>query len=322
LAELNIELQQMGGLRRQDHWRRNYYRFPYMVGSPFSAVRQRFIDTFINSEDMNAQGQIIPRMDAENNYRLSEKWAHALEEIGMRGGIPLDTNEEIQAQLGSYYSNGRPTGQIIFDGYESPATPILVKYSKRKYLQDMLRCGMVRICPASSYSASMHNYAIRDSELTREFIIPTFRERLRGETQTKYEGRQIVFGTSDLVISVTSSDFYAYCLSDSIYYRLPDDFDADAALVIRDPRRFVHAVRSAFRKLMRGFRAYSGPVDYYDPYTDYGRVRIPEMCKHFRYSYQREYRIAFIPGQSHIVPVDTVVLNIGSMVDYADLRSV
>jgi hypothetical protein len=46
---------------------------------------------------------------------------------------------------------------------------------------------------------------------------------------------------------VVCPDYFLYSLCDHIYYRLPTDFDADAALIIRDPALFTQRVISNFQ---------------------------------------------------------------------------
>ncbi len=85
-------------------------------------------------------------------------------------------------------------------------------------------------------------------------------------------------------------DYYLLSLCDHIYYRMPTDFGADSALIIRDPPKFTQRVISSFLASWLDWDAMAGPVTYYDPYLDYNKVTTPEMSKHFGYAYQREVR--------------------------------
>jgi hypothetical protein len=290
-----------------------------MLGSSYEAVRQRWVDTFINVNDINENGQITPRADLADDFLHFQKFTHALEELGGRGGIPTDTSADLRAIFDGYFAHGEPLGLQTLRAYARPNGPFLVKYSRFQFLEETYRLGRLRISPASSYAAQIHNYAVRDAELERPVVVPTFRERLRGETEFLYEGRVIRYGADDLIIPVVVPDFYIYCLSAAIYYRLPTDFDADAALVIRDPKQFIFRIKQAFRKARPGYRAVSGEVLYYDPYTDHRNLSQPQMTKHLRYAYQREHRIAFVPDRHATLPDQPIFLDIGSMTDYADL---
>lgn len=183
----------------------------------------------------------------------------------------------------------------------------------------MLREGSIRVCPASYYNDTGHNGAIRDDEISRIFSIPTYRERLDGVTHTIIQGHRLDFHDDDIELPVEVSDYFLYSLCDHIYYRMPTDFGADAALVIRDPVRFTKRVISSFLAHYPDWEPMEGPITYYDPYLDYTKFRVPEMAKHFGYSYQREVRIVFRSRRRMTTGLEPVFLNIGSMEEYADL---
>ncbi|PZO73475.1 MAG: hypothetical protein DI640_10555 [Sphingomonas taxi] len=185
----------------------------------------------------------------------------------------------------------------------------------------MLRDGIFRICPASYYSDPGHNTAIQDDEVSRVFCIPTWRERLNGKTYTDIRGHRIEYKNDDIVLPVVFNDYYLYSLCDHIYYRMPTDFGADAALVINDPVRFTQQVISNFLAAYPDWEPLEGPVTYYDPYLDYTKFRVPEMAKPFGYSYQREVRIAFKPRRRPAKKLDPIFLKIGPMDEYAELLS-
>ena len=128
-----------------------------------------------------------------------------------------------------------------------------------------------------------------------------------------------MFGNDDIAIPVVVHDYYMFSLCDHIYYRLPTDFDADAALIIRDPVHFSQRVISAFLAKWPEWEPIYGPIAYFDPYRDYNKVRVPEMSKHFGYAYQREIRIAFRAKQSTVTGLQPEHITVGSMTDYADL---
>jgi hypothetical protein len=210
----------------------------------------------------------------------------------------------------------------MFAGYAAPSSPFLVKYGQRKFLEPMLRGGSMRICNAGFYNNQAFLDAVKDDEINKTFFIPTFRERLAGQHALDFQGHRIPFGNDDLVMPVEVPDYYLFSLCDHIYYRLPTDFNADAALIIRDPIRFSQRVISAFLALRPDWDPLYGPVTYYDPYRDYTKLRIPQMSKHFGYSYQREVRIAFRAKRPLRTTLQPEYLTVGSMADYAELVSV
>lgn len=179
--------------------------------------------------------------------------------------------------------------------------------------------GAIRICPASYYNDTGHNAAVRDDETSRVFCIPTYRERLNGITHTDIQGHRLEYKDDDIVFPVVVPDYFLYSLCDYIYYRMPTDFGADAAIVIRDPLRFTQRIISSFLAQFPEWEPMQGPVTYYDPYLDHTKFRIPEMAKHFGYSYQREVRIAFRSKRRVTSKLEPVFIKIGLMDEYADL---
>jgi hypothetical protein len=308
-----------GTLARHDWWRYHYYKYPYLAGAPDGRVAARFRDIFINLAELNSDGKIGIRPGHDDNDGLIQKFTHLLEEWNSRGGLPGDVVADARKPILKYFEHGDPTGVKLFSRFDPPSTPFLVKYSRREFLEPMLKKGIIRICPASYYADPKHIDAVRDSETLRHFFIPTFRERLEGKVSVKYDGRDVKFNDDDIVIPLLVPDYFLFCLCGRIYYRLPTDFDADAALIIRDKDIFCQRVISAFLAQHPEWVPFSGEITYYDPYLDYTKMTLPEMTKHFGYSYQREYRIAFKPT-SHIKgPLAPEFITIGPMSGYAEL---
>jgi hypothetical protein len=207
----------------------------------------------------------------------------------------------------------------MFRGYQPPASPYVVKYGRKEFLEPMLREGAIRICPASFYQDPSLISSIQDDEIRRTFFIPTFRERLAGQTSIEFQGHQIKFDNDDIVLPLVCPDYFLFSLSDKIYYRLPTDFDADSALVILDPELFLQRVIGQFLAQNQNWKHLYGPAVYYDPYRDYRKVRVPEMSKHFGYAYQREVRIAFRSKQPIRTGLAPQFLKIGPLTDFAQL---
>lgn len=305
-----------GSLPRSDWWRFQYVSNPYLLGCPDDRLALRFHDVMTNQTELGREG-LIGLLPVDDANEFMRKFTHLLEEYEVRGGLPVW--KSIPRPEVDYFADGGPIATRIFNGYVEPAAPFLVKYGNRQFLEPMLREGSIRICPASYYNDPDHNAAVRDDEITRLFCIPTWRERLDGGTHTEIQGHRIPYDDDDIVLPLVVPDYFLYSLCDQIYYRMPTDFGADAAIVIRDPIRFKQRVISAFLARFPDCEALEGPVTYYDPYLDYTKFRVPEMAKHFGYAYQREVRICFRPKRRTAQPMEPVFLEIGSMEDYADL---
>lgn len=314
------EAEQNGGrLKRHEVWRKDYLSFPYLIGAPDDRIAKRFRDVFINQTELgdNATLGLLP-VDTVDS--LMPKFTHLLEEYGARSGGPPDKIiMEARKPILRYFEDGDPIAVRIFRGYTPPASRFVVKYGQRKFLEPMLHTGRLRISPASYYNDSTHNDAVKDDEIHRTFYIPTFRERLKGIHHIERQGHRIVFGDDDIVVPVVAEDYFLFSLCDHIYYRMPTDFDSDAALIIRDPDLFAQRLVSSFLARWPDWEPEYGPVTYYDPYRDYAKVRVHEMSKNFGYAYQREVRIVLRAKRRPRANLQPEFLDIGPMTDFAEM---
>lgn len=309
-----------GRLRLHEVWRHEYLRQPYLLGTSDERLAARFRDIFVNQTELGNNGLIgLLPVDQTDFMR---KFTHLLEEYSARGGKPpQEVIEAARGPLRRYFENGPPIAKQIFDGYRVPSNRFLVKYGRREFLAPMLERGCVRICPASYYNDDRHNAAVRDDEITRIFCFPTYEERLQGLTHVPVQTHSIPIDDDDVFVAMQMEDYYLLSLCNDVYYRMPTDFDADAALIIRDPDRFVQRIISAFLLARPGWEPLFGPVSYFDPYHDYSAWKVAEMSKHFGYAYQREYRIVFRCPKTQTMALAPEFLEIGSMQDYAELLS-
>ncbi len=311
---------QNGSLKRHEIWRHEYACFPYLLGAPDDRLAARFKDVFINQHELNPYAQIEPRPILGDEHAFMVKFTHLLEEYALRtGGPPVSVISAARLPMLKYFENGEPIATKIFEGYTPPSTPFTVKYGRREFLEPMLHTGRLRICPASFYNDTSHNAAVKDDEIHRTFFIPTFRDRLKGIRHTMVQGHRLEFGDDDIVLPVQAQDYFLLSLCDSIYYRMPTDFDADAALIIRDPMRFAQRVISSFLARYPGWKPLYGPVTYYDPYRDYKKMRVHQMSKPFGYAYQREVRIVMEAPYGRPRALAPEFFDIGPMDDYAEL---
>lgn len=309
-----------GSLLRHELWRQEYLSFPYLIGAPDERVAQRFRDVFMNAMELTGAGQIgLLPVGTSNGFMVN--FTHMLEEYATRSGIPTDVIGDARRPLGAYFENGEPIGVRMFAGYSAPTSSFVVKYGRREFLEPMLRTGRLRICPASYYNDSSHNTAIKDDEVHRTFYVPTFRERLKGIHHIDFEGHRIAFGDDDIVMPVVAPDYFLFSLCDHIYYRMPTDFNSDAALIITNPNIFAQRLISSFLARWPDWEPAYGPVTYFDPYRDYTKVKVHEMSKHFGYSYQREVRIVLRATRRPWLALEPEFLDIGPMTDYAELVS-
>jgi hypothetical protein len=312
-----------GGVRRHETWRHEYLARPYLLGAPDERVADRFCDVFMNVMEIAPNGKLSP-VDILADDTFTRVFTHLLEEYAHRRQLPppAEVIERARTPLFKYFENGRPIGMELFEGYEPPSGPIIVKYGRKEFLRPMFENGDIRISSASYYNDDNHLDAVRDDELTRFFFLPTYQERMRGETSLKMDGHEQPFEDDDIALPLVVDDYYLSSFCTHIHHRMPTDFDADAAIVIRDPALFEQRLVSAFLAEHPGWKQMGGPITYYDPYRDYTSFKTPEMAKHFRYAYQKEYRIAFRNRDGHGQTYAPKFFNVGPMTGYADFLTV
>lgn len=314
--------EQPGRLVLHEVWRHEYLARPYLLGAPEDRLAERFCNIFMNAMELSPQGKITPVPMSETDQYM-QVFTHMLEEYGSRrNGMPPD--EVIcraRAPLLKYFENGTPIGVTLFEGYSTPPGPILVKYGKRQFLEPMFERGAMRIANAGLYNDANLLSSVRDDETSRTFFIPTWRERMENKTYLDFQGHCLDFNDDDIVLPLVFDDYFLVSLCEHIHYRMPTDFEADAAIVIRDPIRFKQRLISTFLASNPDCEPMEGSVIYYDPYRDYSKFSVPEMAKHFGYAYQKEVRIVFRPKRKPLAPLKPVFISIGPMMDYADLLS-
>lgn len=183
------------------------------------------------------------------------------------------------------------------DNYELPK--LLFRYSKRKYNEEFLKKGMLRISLSSIYGDSTLLRSQRDQEAKMD--IPK---------------SERVFETDD---------FYTVCFSSLYSYRMYCEFSADSCVVIRNieefKKRFLKSIRihNSDAANIRISRADLSPIFYYDPLN----ILLPTegreiaLSKPFRFAYQHEFRVALLPSKpSQLKSFD---IELGPLDDIAEL---
>lgn len=319
--QFELQASQPGALRLHETWSHTYLANPYLTGAPDARVADRFCDVFMNTVELGQTGLVQP-VPLTQNDTFMQMFSHLNEEYGGRvGGPPPDAViTRARAPIVGYFDENRPPrGVVMFEGYSPPEAPILVKYGKREFLEPMFQTGALRLANAGLYSQADLLDSIRDDETSRIFHIPTWRERLAGQDHVVVRGNRIAFNDDDITLPVVFDDYYLFSLCERIHHRMASDFDADAAIVIRDPERFKKALNRAVLEQRPAIQPMSGRVIYYDPYRDYTRFRQPEMAKPFRYAYQLEHRFIFRPRRRPLNGLEPMFVTIGPMAEYADL---
>lgn len=194
-----------------------------------------------------------------------------------------------------------------------------VKYGKYEHLKDTLSEGKLRISPASFYDDPSLNSAQRDSELElsyfslgSEVTIQTINSNI-GQSDGSFKPLRNVQYTIS-----SQTDYYVCCLCMTFDQRIFSDFLYDCALIIKDPQKFLEKIIRAFKDRLPTYRRAAQPVRYFDPFNSNPRSFPVHFAKHFRFSYQKEYRIIWVPP-SHDEAFDYVNVEMGNLEDICEV---
>jgi hypothetical protein len=183
--------------------------------------------------------------------------------------------------------------------------------------------GKGRISRATFYKDSSLGRARADDEsVVRAYVHPTDAHRLMGRGEEGHRrfsvDLQVPYHGSVPMDLVATTDFYVYCLAESCDLRLFDDFKADTCVLIKEPETFKKRLEEAIAGLLPDWKYLAGPVIYFDPFFARPHQMAPQFFKHFRYSYQKEHRLCWLPLSSHRAP-DHVYFDVGPLTDCAEL---
>lgn len=302
-------------MKRHECWRAQYNADPYLEGLPEDILKVRTDDVTANNwfvtDDLKL-GLVSPRID--DFWMVS--WTHLLEEWGSRGGLSggLDVSKHPNLDW-----PGLAAAVAPFQTSRTANADVLVKYGQHQHLEDARQLGKFRISPASRYEDPSLNVAIRDKELE----LAVYR---RSRTyKLLFDSRGYVLAPAGpkngfrVEVLKAPSNYYVYCMSTERSLRLFGDFTADAAMIVHKPVQFVRRLGEGVRRhLGAGWTWYATPIRYVDPLrAPIGSLNIVE-CKHFLFTYQREYRIVWLPP-SPVSHLDYLDITVDPAADCADV---
>ena len=189
----------------------------------------------------------------------------------------------------------------------------LIKYAERQHVEDALNRGRIRVSPASSYSDPSLNAAIKDEELVSEIIFDP------GQFSAYYADQgDIPVSRPRKLIRKMDTDYYVYCTASELSTRLLLDFKKGAALVIRNPDEFLKRLDSAMEQRLSNWGSAVEYVQYYDPLQVTSQEIGVLMWKHFRFAYQKEVRVAWLP-QEPVKKLEPIFVELGPLSDIVEI---
>lgn len=318
-AELGKEMREKGGIERHQSWRLEYYENPYLLLVSDEELQQRFIDLHANVVELNEDGKIVPHpMISHLDDLIWRNWTQAVEAFNSRGGLQGDLIGKANTEIGKYFRDGEPPGVAMFKGMPRVLKDHIVKFSERKHLEPMLRFGRIRLLPASGYRNGNLLKSMVDLELERLLRVPAIRAALSGQNTVSIRGKMLPIEGGAVSLRIMATDYHLFSTCREMDRRMPTDFRADGALVIKDAKRFTDQFRNAYKKTFGQSDVLGGEVNYFDPFRPPKNMRQPEFFKHFAFSYQKEHRIVARPFLASISP-EPIFLEIGSLEEYCEI---
>jgi hypothetical protein len=280
-------------------WRREYRAKRYLETLTAEELNRRAADLVTNLLTLTPAGQIGLKPIEGESAEWHRKWTHVLDEFQARFGPPpngLSKQTLAAAQMPNATFPVVPPAYLALTAANLEKGQFLLKLGGKAHMEAMVRTGRVRIAPASLYKDPSLNLAVHDDELSFESIAqPGFVVQVR----SKPEGPFVpVGGMRDLRMrSTMQTDYYVYCMTHAADHRLFDDFGADACVAITEPRVFAERLLASVKTVLPSWKSGGGRVKYRDPHFVNARdVAIP-MTKHFRYAYQQESRMYWVPPE-------------------------
>lgn len=190
----------------------------------------------------------------------------------------------------------------------------IYKFGKKEHIENMLEFGKVRFTPAKNYSDGPEKDPRTDNELKKTRYIVNNNARII----TK-DGKSIpVIG--DIRTEVKAPNYYVFCTSLDYNKYMLSKFNYDSCLVINDINEFQNRIHRKIPTNLSNWYFEGLQIQYYDPYC-YPKNAFFEsvLSKHFKFSYQREYRI-FIDPLQYGEATGFLDLEIGNLEDICEIR--
>ena len=317
------------------HWEAEYVKNPYTRALPMKDLNKRFLDVMVNMEEISTGGKLGVRNDA-NSVAWWSYFQHVLTEAKMRElPFPLfldnrcapDWDKDSFTSSVKGHHSSKAFEAIKKWKNEKDKEFSLVKYGECCYMEEFIKEGKIQIQPSRNFDDEALNQAIRDDENK----MSVFGIRIEG-------GRVIPandirgWGDRYSMLEYSSSmdrDYMMYCMAATLAPTLFSHFGPyDACVLIHDMDEFVRRINvgTSNQFLPQDFIRTHGKVTYLDPLGAIGptpdvpegeKLTIPFM-KHYRHTYQDEFRFVWIP-RTPKKDLAKVILSIGSLEDIAEI---
>jgi hypothetical protein len=292
-----------------------YANTRYLRHVPDNRLNSRANDILGNLWTTDASGTVTNLSEPPRREFFLRLYTELQEERRLRsGGHVLNFDEgAIRATASATYMSPRLTSAM-----PALAPGALVRFGKYVHLEGALAQGTFRIATASGYTDPSLNAAQIDEELQHLAVTPNEQLVFKLFGRRTPDGAEEEFPATPLELFhyMNAPHFYVLCLSSRFDFRMFHDFEANAALVIYDPKEFARRVNAAMA-LAVDAEPVMDLAKYYDPYQVRREQLIPGFSKHFRYAYQNEFRMIWRP-KSGSTPT-AVFIEVGPLSDITEL---
>lgn len=318
-------------IERHEAWRLQYHGERYLRDLPDSELFARAGDLMTVTLGHSKDGKIALSPSNEDPSKM-ERFTHVLEELVIRG-IDYRQPGIVEGMQAPKPNSPKVRRALQILAGKSWPNPILVKFGERRYMASLFLDGKGRISLAKTYNDSSLGRARADDESQISiYVHPMDAHRLMAVEHYPNGSRgvdvDVPYLGSVRINLQASSDFYVYCMAESCDVRMFDDFttptsDVDTCVIVTRPDEFKARIREAVTAKLPGWKLLDSSVMYVDPF--FGRVHqlIPQFCKHFRFAYQKEYRLLWLPPEldhaTKPAPPDHVYFDLGPLTDCAKL---
>ncbi len=318
--ELLLKAQSNNGkIKRDDHWRCDYFNNPYLILEEDSVILERLSDVLSNTLDIDPKGLISMLPHDQGGGRYMRLFAELISETNWRGILTKNATPDFFNQLDSYFENGTPIGVKMFENTPEFDSNSIIKFSKKQFIEGMYYHGKFRIAPASYYAKGSHLKAIKDLETSRYFKFKALNEYISNNGIIEFEGKKIPIPNGIFPVEFKMDDYYLFSTCNDISRRMPTDFESDAALIIKDKKLFLNKLKSALLEILPAWQFLERDVYYYDPYDDASEDKDKEFWKHFAYAYQKEHRCILRSKYQLNKPLEPIYVELGSLENIAEI---
>lgn len=320
-------------------WEKEYAEHPYMRSLPMKDLNERFHDFAPNMLTISDDGK-VGIQSASNGVEWARYLQHVHAEANARD-LPfpyfLDKRHEPDWSMDGLASSVKNRhSKRAFNAVKAWANAggdrqfSVVKYGEGEHMERFLHDGEVLVSPSATFDDKEFNRALRDDENS----IGVFGVRMKDGTAVPANDLPGWLGDRYSMTDLSSTadrDYMLYCMSSALSPTLFSQFGKkyDACVLIHDMDEFVTRMEMGTRERLPQGKFVHGHCRtfYFDPLGAIPLTPKPPkksrgipipFLKHFRHTYQKEYRFVWVPTEPRR-GFEPACISIGSLEDIAEI---